>query len=104
MIKNRKLTSNFLDVLEKNANAVFTERQKIVLAKNKYLLSNKKEILQAIKEGYGYSIIAGTATEVLLKTGVASTVSFINKEGEEVWIETKYTAGEIKNFCKANEV
>lgn len=104
MIKKRRTSVGFLNALERHAETVLTDRQRVVIAKRKYLMTSKEEVLQAVAEGYAYAIIATTATEELLKSGVPASFSFTNKEGEEITRETKYVPGEIKKFCEGIEV
>jgi hypothetical protein len=103
MIKKKLTnTTGFMNTLVKHAETVLPELQRVAIAKKKYLLENSDDILQAVKEGYGYGIIAKAATIDLLKKGVPAEVSFI-KEGEEITRETQYFGKDIKELCEANQ-
>lgn len=97
-------TSGLLTAIETHADLILTDKQKVDIAKKKYLIVNKEEILQAVAEGYVGGLIAGVATEELLKTGVPRTFNITNKEGEEELRETQFWSGDIKKFCESFEV
>lgn len=101
--KKRTMAVGLLNTLEKHAETALTDRQKITIAKKKYLMANKGEILQAVAEGYGFAIIAAAATEELLTTGIPTTFSITTKEGIEEEREPKFAPGEIKKLCEVIE-
>ncbi|PKG95072.1 hypothetical protein [Paraglaciecola sp. MB-3u-78] len=102
MIKKKSTTaSGLLNTLEKHSETALNDAQRVRIAKKKYLMANKEEILQAVAEGYNYPIIAEAATIELLKTGVTKEFVVTNKEGEEVSRETKYRGPEVREFCEA---
>jgi hypothetical protein len=102
MIKKKSTTaSGLLNTLEKHFEAALTDMERVRIAKKRYLMANKEELLQAVAEGYRYLIIAEAATIELLKTGVPKEFVVTNKEGEEVTLETKYGGQEVKEFCEA---
>ncbi len=98
----RKTTKivTFMDVLTEHANNVLGDQMKVTIAKNKYLMSNRDEILLAREEGYMFPIIAEVATLELLKTDVPKNFTVKRKEGEEVMVETKFSPAEIRKFCE----
>jgi hypothetical protein len=102
MIKKKSTsTSGLLNTLEKHSETALPDIQRVRIAKKKYLMANKEEILQAVEEGYNYPIIAEAATIELLKTSAPKEFVVTNKEGEEVTLVTKYGAPEVKEFCEA---
>ena len=86
--------------LEQLAEYSKTDNQKVRIAKIVFLNKNREDILQASKMGYKFAVIAEVATEAILKAGVPKSYTGKNKEGEETEKETKFTAAEIKKFCK----
>ena len=98
----RKTTKilTFSDALMAHADNVLRDNQKVAIAKKKYLIKNRDDILLAREEGYPYPVIADVATMELLKTDVPKSIMVKNKEGEEITRETKFSPGEIKNLCE----
>ena len=96
----KEIDGGLMQILEKLGKERFPDLRNINIAKKRYLIENKDEILKALEMGYGYPIIAEAATEDLLKTGIQKTFSFTNKEGIEETRETKFGPGEIKNFIE----
>ena len=104
MIKKKStMTAGLLNVLEKHAETALTDLQRVRIAKNKYLMANREEILQAVAEDYPHPFIAEAATIELLKTGVPTEFSFTNKDGEEIVQETRFVGSEIRSYCEAIE-
>ena len=103
MARTNFFTASFMGGLELYANEVLTEGQKINVAKKSYLEENREEILNALKKGYSYIVIAQYATMELLKTDVLHSYIFKNKEGEEVTVETKIAPADIKKLFEQKE-
>ena len=91
----------FLEQLEKHAENELTETKRIAIAKKKFLLDNKEDILTAKTCGYSYALIAEAATVTLLGIGIPTNFNSISKDGTETIKETKFNPGEIKKFCEA---
>ena len=98
----RKTTKivTFLEALTEHGNNILTDQQKVNIAKKKYLIENRDDILLAREVGYSVSIIAEVATLELLKTDVPKNYMVKNKEGDEVMKETKFYLSEITKLCE----
>lgn len=86
--------------IEQLAESSKTDNQRVRIAKIIFLNKNRDDILQAEKVGYNFAVIAEVATAALLKTDTPKSFMGKTKEGKEVEKETKFSASEIKKFCK----
>ncbi len=100
MARKTTIKTTFLETMTEHANSFLTDHQKMNIAKKKYLINNRDDILLVREVGYSFSIIAEVATLELLKTDVPKSFMAKNKEGEEEERETKFGIGEIKRFCE----
>lgn len=98
--KKRTMTHGFMGALKKHAETTLTDGERITVAKKKYLIANREEILQAVSEGYGYATIAKVATQELLETGVPATSTYTDDKGKAITSDTGFHRSGIKNFCE----
>ena len=103
MARKKIVTPSFMSGLEAYANEVLTDGQKVNVAKKSYLEENREEILNALKRGYAYGVIAKYATMELLKTDILHSCTVKNKEGEEVTVETRIAPADIKKLVEQKE-
>ncbi len=95
----------FLKKLDLYAKDKLSEAHMINIIKMKYLTMNKEEIIKAYKYGYGYGIIAQFATKDLLeRSNLPHSYSFVSKEGKTINKETKFSSIEIKNICEGSSI
>ena len=94
---------SFIDGLESYAEEILMEGQKVNIAKKSYLEKHKEEIINAVKIGYGYGVIAQYATSELLKTDIPSSFTYKNKEGEEITAEPIIYPADIINLYEENK-
>ena len=97
-LTERNQNKSFLKNFEEHVKDKLTISHKVNLAKNRYLINNRDDIIQAIELGYGYASIAEFATVELLKTGIPKNYFYISKDGKEIEKETKIAGAEVQKF------
>ncbi|MDQ7045006.1 MAG: hypothetical protein Q9M32_03720 [Sulfurimonas sp.] len=100
MFKAKKLSGSFLQKMEEHTQGKLNELQQIEIAKNKYLLQNKLEIIKAKASGYTYPMITEVATLDFLNSGVAKSFTIEDKDGNKIKYETKIRVRDIQNLCE----
>lgn len=102
MMKKNKSSNSFLQKMKKYTKGKLNEFQKVEIAKNKYLLENKSEIIKAKALGYTYPQITEVATQNFLQSGVSKSFTVVNQEGKEMKYETKIRVKDIQNICESS--
>jgi len=96
---------NFIKKLEKYAETVLNEAQRVRIAKIKYLNAYGSEIKKAYESGYSIKVIADFATiDLLMQSDLPKMYSIVDKEGKTVSRETRFTGSEIKKICEKDEI
>lgn len=94
---NKTFTEKLAEYLKDS----LSEGKKVAIAKNKYLIENRDEILKAKKQGYSFDLIAEFATLELMLTDVPETYSWKDKNGDSKEQETKFYPIDISKFFES---
>lgn len=96
----RGIIMSFLDKLSLYTADSMKDRQKIRIAKDRFLKKNKEDLIDAIKYGYKLRDIVEVANEELLGAELPEKYTISSKEGKDIIKNTKFSGAEIKKFIE----